>query len=784
MQLKPGKFFPLLVCGLAIGMVCLVQELTRHFASFNFFQRLEWMTYDWRVREAQKYPATNAQNLGIAFVSDETIAALIEGKVAGQPLDYRAGLYWPRHVYGRLVQELNAQHAKAIAFDVLFGELRPDHPNVLLPDLNEESSDHFLARSMQEAGNVALGSKKGVLPPVLFRTNAWKLGDIGVKRDTDGILRRAKAYDEYYIWHPLIQNAGQLWDLDLKQPKIEEHRILFASGDKKRKSIPLDSDGNFDQVELYKKLTQQDPPAKVRPIQKPYTLVRAWNLGIVMAARELGLDLDAAQIQKRHIILRGLNGVERVIPIDAENRFYIDWNFTPFDPRITRESIEYLLLQEHDRRIGKIEGLTNRWENKLVLVGSTASGNDLTDLGATPLEKETYLTAGILNTANSLIVGRFIQRPSHGMELLLIIIMGLVTWPLTWNFRAMWATFGMLVLAGVYFYLGHYFFVTERLWMPMVMPITSLLCSHISLLTYEAFFEQKEKRRIKTVFAKIVSPGVVHELLTAPKLSLAGTRREVTVFFADIRGFTELTDLSQANAEKYVREHQLAGAEAEKYFNARSQELLQTINLYLGLIAETIKKHDGTLDKYMGDCVMAFWGAPAPLQEHAVCCVRAAVEAQRAIYRLNLERAEENKRLEQENAIRLSRGEKTFPLLKLLSLGTGINTGVVTVGLMGSDAHIVNYTVLGREVNLASRLEKLSGRGRILIGEMTYQMLLKGDPALAACCVEQPATSLQGFSAALKIYEVPWKEPKASPAEGATGLIKVDSKAPAVAGST
>jgi class 3 adenylate cyclase/CHASE2 domain-containing sensor protein len=760
-QINSSKYFPLLVCGLAIGIVCLVQELTRRFPSFNFFQRLEWMTYDWRVREAQKHPGTNASNLGMVFISDESIAALADGRVADQALDYRAGLYWPRHVYGRVVQELTAQHAKAIAFDVLFAELRPDHPNVLLPDLQEESSDHFFARSLQEAGNVALGAKKGVLPPPLFRTNVWKLGDIGVKRDTDGILRKAKAFDEYYIWHSLIKNAGQLWDLDLSHPKIDPKRIVFQTGAKKHKTIPLDSDGNFDQVDLYRKLTQQEPPAKVRPLQKPYTLVRAWNLGIILAAKELGLDLDAAQILEGRIILRGKNGLERMIPLDDENRFYIDWSFTPYDARLTRESLEYLLLQDYDRRTGKTEGLTNRWANKLVLIGSTASGNDLTDLGATPLEKETYLTAGILNTANSLIVDRFVQRPSRAMEFLLILTLGLITWPLTWNFRAMWASFGMLALAGAYFYLGHYFFVRERLWMPMVMPLTSLLLSHISLLTYEAFFEQTEKRRIRSVFSKIVSPDVVNELLTAPKLSLAGTRREVTVFFADIRGFTELTDLSQANAEKYVLQHQLTGQLAEDYFNAQSQELLQTINLYLGLIADTIKKHGGTLDKYIGDCVMAFWGAPAPQAEHAVRCVRAAVEAQRAIYNLNVQRAEENKRREQENPSRVARGESPLPILWLLSLGTGINTGVVTVGLMGSDAHIVNYTVLGRDVNLASRLEGYSGRGRILIGEATYQSLQKFDPLLAAACVEQPMAKLRGFTTDIKSYEFHWREPKA-----------------------
>src|SRR5204863_4099381 len=111
---------------------------------------------------------------------------------------------------------------------------------------------------------------------------------------------------------------------------------------------------------------------------------------------------------------------------------------------------------------------------------------------------------------------------------------------------------------------------------------------------------------------------------------------------------------------------------------------LSTVNVYLGLVADVIKKHDGTLDKYIGDCVMAFWGAPASNEHHALASVRAGVEAQRAIHRLNQERAEENGRREQENAFRIACGESPLPLLKLLSMGTGISTGHVTVGPMGS----------------------------------------------------------------------------------------------------
>jgi adenylate cyclase len=186
------------------------------------------------------------------------------------------------------------------------------------------------------------------------------------------------------------------------------------------------------------------------------------------------------------------------------------------------------------------------------------------------------------------------------------------------------------------------------------------------------------------------------------------------------------------------------------------------VNLYLGVAAACIKRHGGTLDKYIGDCVMAFWGAPVPNERHAVCCVRAVMDIQREIFELNQQRREENRRREEENLQSILRGEKPRPLLDILVLGSGVNTGLMTVGLMGSDAHLVNYTVFGREVNLASRLENASGRSRILIGEQTFLALLRDDPALAATCIEQPPMNLKGFRDAVRAYEVPWRPPDAT----------------------
>jgi adenylate cyclase len=330
--------------------------------------------------------------------------------------------------------------------------------------------------------------------------------------------------------------------------------------------------------------------------------------------------------------------------------------------------------------------------------------------------------------------------------------------------RALGAALATFLIACLYAGIASQVYVHSRIWLPLVSPCAGLVFTHFALVTYRAIFEQSERRRIKGVFDKIVSPNIVSELLRTEKLSLGGARRNVTVFFADVRGFTGLTDESHANATAYVAERHLTGAEAEAYFDSQSEELLRTVNLYLGAIADIVKKHQGTLDKYIGDSVMAFWGAPTPNERHALTCVRAAIEAQRALHQLNQQRAADNKRREEDNVHRAAAGEPPLPLLKLFSIGIGVNTGTVTVGLLGSERHTLNYTIVGREVNLAQRLESHSGRDRILIGEATYMELQRDDPALAAACQPQLATQFKGFRAAIQLYEVPWKPAVLTPA--------------------
>jgi adenylate cyclase len=291
-----------------------------------------------------------------------------------------------------------------------------------------------------------------------------------------------------------------------------------------------------------------------------------------------------------------------------------------------------------------------------------------------------------------------------------------------------------------------------------------MLVEHLMLVVYRVVFEEGQKRHVKNVFSKIVAPDIVNELLQAEKLSLGGGRQEITVWFSDVRGFTQFTDEAQAKVVEYIRENNLAGEQAEAVINEEARETLATVNIYLGAVADAIKRHKGTLDKYIGDCAMAFWNAPIPNAKHAVACVRAAIDAQRAIYELNLKRVEENQKRELETTFMAQGDAPPKPRLAILMLGSGINTGMATVGLMGSDEHLRNYTVFGREVNLASRLEAVSGRNRIIISEATYNHLLRDDPELASSCIAlPPAKGLKGIVAEIKIYEVPWRPPGASP---------------------
>jgi class 3 adenylate cyclase len=779
-KFKPLKRAPLLLAVAVLAFVCGLR-----LAGLDFFERLERMTYDLRARTALHVPAPVATNLAFVAIGEDSIKAVKNGYIdsdKSQKIGFHFGLYWPREVYGRLVDELSEQGAQVVTFDVLFSELRPDHPSVQMADGGLLENDEYFARQMRRADNVILADTGDAPLPDLFATNALTLGDVTTEKDSDGVLRRVQAFRVYRQWHSAFKQAeaDPGFGIDLTKAKVEPGQIILPRSDGEEIKVPIDAGTNFDLAGFDAKL-----PGKA----KAFADRRVWQMGVVLAAQELHLDLENAEVDlpRAKIILRGANGIERAIPVDQDGYFQIDWRLTPNDPHLLQASVESLLAQNFRRLNGETNNLRDDFRGKLVIVGSAAQGSDLSDRGATPLQRDTFLVSKHWNVANSIITGQFIRRASLPLELALIVLLGALAAFLTWQLRAFVAAGAVLLLAALYTALAFFAFIKYRFWLPLVFPIAgAMLIEHVMIIAYCVVFEEAQKRHVKSVFSKIVAPDIVDELLQVEKLALGGARREITVYFADVRGFTEFTDQSQAKVLEYVRAHGLSGAEAENAIAGEAHETLATVNLYLGAIADTIKRHNGTLDKYIGDCAMAFWGAPTPNPKHAAACVRAAIDAQRAVYELNLKRVEENQKRELENT--MSGAARPKSKLPILMLGTGINTGMATVGLMGSDEHLLNYTVFGREVNLASRLEAVSGRSRIIISEACFSHLLRDDPDLAATCIALPPVKVKGIVAEVKIYEVPWRPPgvspfdeelfSAKPPEGTsfTGLVQRDGR--------
>jgi len=681
---------PLLLTLAVLGLVSLFQMLGAWFPARNPFlmvDRLEWLTYDFRVRQAIRHPDPDdvATNLAAVFIDDDSLVRVNQGLSYSWP--------WPRKLHGQLVRKLNEGGAKAIGFDILFQERHPSDPStdIRRPDGLVIDSDQYFASQMIRAGNVVLAAFgethgdewRGVMPADMFLSNAKAVAHATSEKDQDGVLRRVRAY-------------------------------------------------------------RDDPQHG-----------RLWHLGIVMAAQALSLDLDSAEVSASHITLRGPDGLSRIIPTDEDGFFYVNWLLRWNDPRIVKASYE--------QAAGFLGSSADPdsdpdWKGKLVFVGSIGSGNNISDVGSTPLAKETYLVGNHWNVANSVLMGRFIHPPTRAVGWLLVMLFGIYSALITWRTRAPWPTLILVLTAGAYVAAAISLFVEYRVWLPIVLPVCGGLgLTHGTLVIYQVLFEQEEKRHVRQVFSRLVSPEVVTELLEAERLNLGGARRKITVMFTDVRGFTQMTDTQQEEADKHVLDARLNEDDANRYFDERARQTLDTVNNYLAVIADQIKKHHGTLDKYIGDCVMAFWGAPVSDKDHAVHCVEAAMEAHRAIYTLNEERTDENARRQAENQNRLSAGQHPLPLLPVLSLGTGINTGEAVVGLMGSEDHILNYTVFGRDVNVASRLESVSGRGRIIIAESTYNQLEQSRPDLAVLCQSLPPVTVKGIRMPVRIYEVPWK---------------------------
>jgi hypothetical protein len=331
-QLKPIQRTPALLAVAILLCVCVVRLLR-----LNFLTEVEGITYDLRARTALNFSTPIATNLALVVIEDSSVKAVQNGA-----LGFKFGLDWPRQVYGRVVEELSEQGAEAVAFDVQFAELRPDHPLVQMADRRYIESDVLFATDCRLAGNVILAATPDLIPPELFATNALAIGDITTEKDPDGVLRRVRAFRIYRQWHPLFLKAATDYSLDLTRAKFIRGKIILPqTGTTNVVEVPVDAENNFDRRDF---VGDKIPPG-LPPKARAFADERVWHMGVVLAAQELKLDLAHADVDlpNGRITLRGSNGLVRVIPVDADGYFYVDWRLKPTDPHITGALIESLL---------------------------------------------------------------------------------------------------------------------------------------------------------------------------------------------------------------------------------------------------------------------------------------------------------------------------------------------------------------------------------------------------------------------------------------------------------
>lgn len=366
--------------------------------------------------------------------------------------------------------------------------------------------------------------------------------------------------------------------------------------------------------------------------------------------------------------------------------------------------------------------------------------------------------------ANALLTDRFVQRLPLPWERVVVFSFVLFATLAGWRLRTLWATIAVLVLAGVYVGLSFWVYAEHRYLLPVALPVVgALLATHLVMSIGRGVENADHRRFLERLLKKVVSPKVIDALLEQAWPTPQTRRMEITVLFADLRGFTHFAEESQNRAEAIARELAMSSAEARALTDEAAREAMSSVNRYLAAAVDEIKVTDGTLDKYMGDCVMAFWGAPIEESSHAAQALKCAAAIQQAVERINRANAAENDFRLAENKLRTQKRLPPRPMLPVLTLGVGVNSGLAIVGFMGSEEQLSSYTVFGHVVNVASRLEGLARGGQILLTEQAVLTAARNDAWIMERCTRREALMLKGMTAEVNIFDFRWKDGSSVP---------------------
>jgi adenylate cyclase len=391
----------------------------------------------------------------------------------------------------------------------------------------------------------------------------------------------------------------------------------------------------------------------------------------------------------------GIYAGKNFIKTDIDAQMYINYRGKPFTYKYI--SASDILLEKPDINL----------KGKIVLIGTSAAG--LFDLKATPFSGAcpgVEIHANVIDNLLNNDFMRFDKYTETGISYLILIIGGLtITILLFFSGPITAGLITVLTISGIFSF-NYFFLFKNNTIAGFSFPAASLATGSMTIIILDYFFREKEKKFIQSAFSHYVSPEIVNELIKNPdKLSLSGETKTITIMFGDIRGFTAISEKLQPH------------------------ELGRLLNVYFSKTSDVIRNNKGVVDKFIGDAVMAFWGAPLESKTHALDSVISAMKIIEELKLLNNQWSKNN-----------------FPPV---NLGFGINTGEVRIGNFGSSDRF-DYTVIGDNVNLASRVEGLNKfySTNILITEFTNELVKEKILARKTDWVK-----VKGRTAPVEIYE-------------------------------
>lgn len=635
------KFFKvhvLKLTGFRVSFIITLLILIAYIGSFGLLERLELLTYDARLKARKKPGAT--QEVILATIDEASIREL--GRWP-----------WPRSRMAEVIDKLNSLGARVIGLDMFFSErdqtfkiLEPflpflrDNPT-MMQKIREADKDLVLAQTLERNGNVVLG--------YYFEFDFEQ----DPKEFQDSLKLVSSAQVSTILMQPnaLVDTAGAA-------EAVTTNIKLFS-----------------ERVQYFGHLNYQKDPEDGKLRWYPLVL-RAGDefypsLGLEMAAAFLdasvGVEIDPGGISSIHLYKKGTLQPLHTIPVDPAGRMLVSYQGE--QKTFKHYSIADFLSDRVDRSV--VEG-------KAVLIGATATG--LYDLTVTPMDENFPGTEVHANVISNVLHDDYVKRPRWYklMDMGVIVFTGLVLGNILQRVSAVWGFLGLFVIAAVYYFVNLQVFIRQGIWISAAYPLGSMFIVFLGVTVYRYVSEEREKKKIKGAFQSYLDPAVVSKVTENPDmLKLGGERLEMTVLFSDVRDFTSISEKLTPEA------------------------LVHLLNVYLSPMTDILFKHSGTLDKYMGDAIMAFYGAPIHYPDHADKACLTALEMLQKLRELQAEWEKEG--------------------LPKINIGIGLNTGPMSVGNMGSNTRF-NYTVMGDAVNLGSRLEgtnKMYGT-QIIISESTH----------------------------------------------------------------